>query len=162
MKEISELNNYNSDYNIQNDEIHGNVNTKKYQETGNKIPIALTEFINYVQQILNEYDELLKATGTSPDFNPYTETLIYKTKDGKIVQIPEEIKKIAINDRKKNEACENGICSIKNKKIDLVNEIEDKGTTPPEIVIIKEKNNKIYYLILIIIILAFIYYINKK
>ena len=69
-----------------------------YRETGNKIPISTQELSNYVYKQLALYDEQIKTTKILPNYNPYTQPIIYKTKAGKSIRIPEEIQKNAIND----------------------------------------------------------------
>ncbi|QKF94285.1 hypothetical protein QKU48_gp0827 [Fadolivirus algeromassiliense] len=69
-----------------------------FQETGNKIPISAQELVEYVHNQLAAYDAFIAANKTHPDFNPYTHPIIYQTKDGKTIKIPDEIQKSAIND----------------------------------------------------------------
>lgn len=68
-----------------------------FQETGNKIPITSQELIHHCQKKLAEFDEMISADKTIPPNNPYTDKIIYVTKDGKTIMIPETIQKQAIN-----------------------------------------------------------------
>lgn len=63
-----------------------------YQITGNKIPVTKEELINYIHQQLTAFD-----SGNIKDYNPYTDAIIYITKDGKTIQIPTDIHKEAIS-----------------------------------------------------------------
>ena len=47
-----------------------------YQITGNKIPVTKDELINYIHEQLAFYD-----VGKLKDMNPYTEPIIYITKE---------------------------------------------------------------------------------
>lgn len=69
----------------------------EYQETGNKIPINAHELTDYVKQQLASHDAFVSGNKTLPEFNPYTHPIIYKTKDGKTIMIPDEIQKQAIS-----------------------------------------------------------------
>jgi hypothetical protein len=68
-----------------------------YQETGNKVPIASQELTNYVYKKLATYGEQIKTTKIMPSRNPYTQSIIYKTEDGKTIKIPKDIQKQAIS-----------------------------------------------------------------
>jgi len=68
-----------------------------FQETGNKVPISTEELIKYVQFKLSEFDIIVTNQKSIPPFNPYVDEIIYKTKDGKMIKVPEEIQKQAIN-----------------------------------------------------------------
>jgi len=61
-----------------------------FKETGNKIPISADELINYMHIQFSAYDK------TKSGSNPYTDTVIYTTKDGKTISIPKEIQQQAI------------------------------------------------------------------
>jgi len=68
-----------------------------FQETGTKIPISSQELINYVHTELESYDKKVVLT-KGPSFpNPYTDSIIYKTPEGKTIKVPGEIQKEAIN-----------------------------------------------------------------
>ena len=68
-----------------------------FQETGNKIPVTAQELIDYVQQLLEKHDTDISTNKVLPNFNPYTNPIIYNTNDGKTIKIPEEIQKQAID-----------------------------------------------------------------
>lgn len=63
-----------------------------YQITGNKIPISKEELINYTHKQLSLYD-----AGKMQDANPYSQPIVYITKEGKMIQVPQEIQKEAIS-----------------------------------------------------------------
>src|SRR5689334_21468905 len=62
-----------------------------YKQTGNKVPVTREELINYTHKQIHAYD-----VGKLKDMNPYTEPIIYVTKDGKMIQVPQEIQKEAV------------------------------------------------------------------
>ena len=68
-----------------------------FQETGNKVPISADELSNYVTSQLQEFDLTISKKKTIPEFNPYIHPIIYKTKDGKTIKIPEGIQKQAVD-----------------------------------------------------------------
>lgn len=69
----------------------------KYKQTGNQINIPVDEMVNFVQEKLYEYDELLKATQTVPQSSPYNDPIYYTTQEGKMVQIPDYIQQQAVS-----------------------------------------------------------------
>ncbi|ARF11545.1 hypothetical protein Klosneuvirus_1_402 [Klosneuvirus KNV1] len=62
-----------------------------YKQTGNKIPVTKDELINYIHEQLTFYD-----VGKLKDMNPYTQPIIYITKEGKMIQVPQEIQQEAV------------------------------------------------------------------
>ena len=78
-----------------------------YQETGNKIPVTVQELIGYVQKKLSEYDQLnlLKVSSygnidsllLNQKPTPYKDYIIYMTREGKLIKIPEQIQNMAID-----------------------------------------------------------------
>lgn len=69
-----------------------------YQETGNQVPISQQELIIYVHQRLEDYDRKVSVLKTPTSPNPYTDPLIYTTKEGKTIKVPEEIQKEAVHE----------------------------------------------------------------
>ena len=69
----------------------------EYKETGNKVPLPMDELINFAQEKLQDFDRLVEATQSRPKRSPYNSPIIYTTKEGKLVQIPEYIQQQAIN-----------------------------------------------------------------
>ena len=69
-----------------------------YQETGNQIPISQQELIIFVHSKLEDYDRKVSVLKMPTSPNPYTDPLIYTTKEGKTIKIPEEIQKQAVHD----------------------------------------------------------------
>ena len=65
--------------------------------TGNKIPVTSQELIMYCQHKLAEFDESVSSNKTIPLINPYTDKIVYVTKEGKTIMIPQEIQKQAVN-----------------------------------------------------------------
>jgi hypothetical protein len=72
------------------------MNQVGYEETGNVVPVKRSELIEYVHRKLDEYIELMNATQTKPSFDPFNESIIYTTKEGKMVKIQDEVQKQAI------------------------------------------------------------------
>ena len=77
-----------------------------YQDTGNKIPVPVQELTAYVQKKLAEYDQLnllqISPHGSIDSLlndkpNPYNDTIIYMTKDGRLIKVPKDIQNIAID-----------------------------------------------------------------
>jgi hypothetical protein len=68
-----------------------------YKETGNKIPISVPELIDFAHQKLAEYDSAVSTNKSISFQNPYSEPIIYPTKDGKTIMVPNEIQKQAID-----------------------------------------------------------------
>ena len=69
----------------------------EYKETGNKVPLPMDELINFAQEKLQDFDRLVEATQSRPERSPYNSPIIYTTKEGKLVQIPEYIQQQAVN-----------------------------------------------------------------
>jgi hypothetical protein len=69
----------------------------KFQQTGNQIQIPIDEMLGFVQDKLNQYDELIKATETVPESTPYKDPIYYSTQEGKMVQIPPYVQKQAVD-----------------------------------------------------------------
>ncbi len=67
-----------------------------YIPTGNDIPINLYELEEYIEQKLDEYDK-----NENLPTNPYKDPLVYKTSDGRTVEIPKNIKNDFIKKRKR-------------------------------------------------------------
>ena len=74
-----------------------NKNPNNYEQTGNKIPITVDELVNNVKDKLVRFDQLKKATDALPSYNPYVDSIICNTSDGKTIQVPKEIQIRAIN-----------------------------------------------------------------
>lgn len=68
-----------------------------FRQTGNKIAVTGQELIAYVKQQLANYDGSISKNKSLPKSNPYTHPIIYKTQNGKMIQVPEEIQKQAIS-----------------------------------------------------------------
>jgi len=65
------------------------MNTQVFQETGKELSIDLNELVSYVQKKLYEYDQ---NKNPSPNlYNPYKHPIIYVTKDGKFIKVPDDI-----------------------------------------------------------------------
>ena len=70
---------------------------KNYKMTGNNIPINEQEILSFVKAQLEEYNKLIKDS-IKPDFDPINNPIIYKTSDGKIIQVPKETQNKAISE----------------------------------------------------------------
>ena len=62
----------------------------EYQRTGKEIPLNVSVLINFVHNKLDEYAFLKESTQSEPNFNPYTNPVIFTTDEGKLVQVPAE------------------------------------------------------------------------
>ena len=69
-----------------------------FEETGNKVPVTVDELMKFSEQKLAEFDQQVSKSKSIPSPNPYTDPIIYKTKDGKTIMVPTEIQKQAVND----------------------------------------------------------------
>ena len=67
-----------------------------YRTTGNASAVSRQELVQFVHQKLNEYIEIMNATQSKPEYNPFVKPIIYVTKDGKETMIPEEIQRDAV------------------------------------------------------------------
>lgn len=70
-----------------------------YIKTGNNIEVPFDELKKYVINLLHEYK---KNNHTADQINPYSDPIIYKTSDGKFLQIPQNIQKQAIDEYNKS------------------------------------------------------------
>jgi len=68
-----------------------------FENTGNQIPLKVDELVNFVHERLNQYDNLVETTQGQPTYSPYREPIIYTSPEGKMVQIPKEVQKKAID-----------------------------------------------------------------
>lgn len=151
--------------------------------TGKNIPINTTVLMEYVINNLKMYHEYVNSTGDEPDFNPYNSPIVYRTDDGKSVEIPEEVKKEAIKvwNNKNNSINEHTNNEINNQN----NEFEELEETPTQqninkpikqyteskyikkpkekiIYVEKKSNNIILYLIILVVLIAIGYYFYKN
>lgn len=46
----------------------------------NKIPVSETDLIKFVHKKLSEFDKTINTTGKVPEYNPYTEPIIFISK----------------------------------------------------------------------------------
>ena len=60
---------------------------ENYMMTGNNVPINKSELVAHVKLQLEEYTK----APVKPNFNPFENPIIYKTSDGKMIQIPQDI-----------------------------------------------------------------------
>lgn len=67
-----------------------------YKQTGKSIPIKIPELTSFVHNKLDEYMYLTSSLQMQPKFNPFKQPIIYSTSEGKLVQVPDNIKKDAI------------------------------------------------------------------
>ncbi len=75
---------------------------QQYQQTGKSIPIQVPELISFVHNKLDQYVALTNATQMKPDFDPFSDPLIFTTQEGKLIQIPKDIQKQAVASWKQN------------------------------------------------------------
>jgi hypothetical protein len=122
-----------------------------FQETGNKIPVTEAELIDHM---IVKYDAYAKSQNTqNPLANPDKDSVIYNTKNGKTIKIPDEIKMKA-----KTIWLKDVINKVKNNEINA----EDMGVTvPPKVVKIYDNSQKftnIIILIVAVIVAAYLLY----
>ena len=122
-----------------------------YQETGNKIPVDEEELIN---AMILKYDAYARSQNTdAPLPNPDKEPIIYTTKDGRTIKIPDEIKIKA-----KTIWLKDLIHKVQNKQVKM----EDVGIKPQtQVIRIYDDNQKLtnlVILILAVIIAAYLLY----
>lgn len=72
-----------------------------FENTGNQIPLKVDELINFVHQRLEQYDNLIETTQGQPTYSPYKDKIIYTSPEGRMVQIPQDVQKKAIDSWKK-------------------------------------------------------------
>lgn len=96
-----------------------------FKETGNKIPISADELINYLHIQFSAYDNSNKTKSGS---NPYTDIVIYTTKDGKTIIIPKEIQQQAI-EKFTNTSSTNNTNNVE-KPLEYEAVLEDSDTNP--------------------------------
>lgn len=68
----------------------------RYKQTGKQINIPLDEMINYTIEKLEQYDREMNMNHSVPRDSPYDSPIIYKTKQGKHVEIPKHVQEQAI------------------------------------------------------------------
>jgi len=68
---------------------------RSFEPTGKQHPVRIDELILHIYQQLYTYDVAIRKN-QKPYNNPYTDSIIYKTNTGKIIQIPTNIQKTAI------------------------------------------------------------------
>lgn len=110
------------------------MSNKYFQQTGKNVPIGLDELISHMFNVLKQYD-----SGENRDHNPYTESIVYTTKSGKMIQIPKNVQQIAIN-------------QWTNKK--SKNVVHDVPKT--------KKSNKTIYYVLTVIALIIMFYVGTR
>nr|QBK88806.1 MAG: hypothetical protein LCMiAC01_04880 [Mimivirus LCMiAC01] len=71
------------------------MNNKYFQQTGKNIDIGADKLIAHMYAQLRLYDNDINYNKVL-EYNPYKDPVIYRTKDNKIVEVPQNIKKIAI------------------------------------------------------------------
>lgn len=67
---------------------------RKFEKTGTDIPVMEEELIAYIQQKCYNYHDIPEGPDT---LNPFKDPIIYKTGDGKLIQIPKHIQEKAIS-----------------------------------------------------------------
>lgn len=67
-----------------------------FKQTGKQIEVTVPELTEYVIKQLDLYDKY----GDKNDGCPYTDPIIYTTKDGKTIMVPKDIQKSIVDTRK--------------------------------------------------------------
>lgn len=119
------------------------MNSEVYQETGNKIPVTEDELLKVMNQKYKDYynDNSLP--------NPDNTDVIYTTKDGKTIKIPDEIKMKAKTSW--------ATALMKEKKEEIKKNKSDDVTKTSTI-----WGNMLILVIVIIIALYLLYVLNQK
>jgi len=68
----------------------------RFEKTGNSIPIETNKLVNYCIEQFENFDAKPESK-----FNPYNNNIIYKTDDNRYIEIPNEIKELAMQRRGK-------------------------------------------------------------
>lgn len=62
----------------------------KFMETGNSVPITIPELETYILNVLQKYDSMSDDEKNQID-SPYENMIVYTTKDGRDVKVPEKV-----------------------------------------------------------------------
>lgn len=108
---------------------------ENFRHTGNSIPVTVDELVNYAISQFNQY----KDTKDS-NYSPVQQPIIYKTSNGKYIEIPNDIKKVAL--KKWNEQNKDDV-------------IQKSKTT-------KTKYNQYYKYITVVTIISFLFFVFFK
>jgi hypothetical protein len=69
-----------------------------FKKTGNMINLSYDELAGYVQTKLKDYDRVEAMTDVPPAESPYKNPIVYVTKEGKYVQVPEFVQRKVIKE----------------------------------------------------------------
>lgn len=96
---MNTLNNYSYGDNLDNNDnnLYGNTigSPIEYQETGNAIPMDKMMIILYMYILLADYDKSIENK-ENPAINPYVDRVVMDVGEGKLISIPVDIQKYAI------------------------------------------------------------------
>jgi hypothetical protein len=98
-----------------------NDKTSGYTPTGTDIPVTIAELENYIEKLLIEYNNLSNNEKKNTS-NPYLDKILYKTTDGRFVEIPKNIQNKIANEY-------NNIKLKKNIEDEHFNESEDSNNS---------------------------------
>ena len=140
----------------------------EYQPTGNNINLRMDELVDFVLEKLEQYEYIVKATQTVPSFSPYKDPIIYTTKEGKTVQIPEYVHQEAIkiwNQKKNKSINEDSVQDIQELPIyesgdNYKNQLNYKRKK--EIGIEENDSNFRYFILILLFVGILVYFYNKK
>lgn len=138
---------------------------QSYQFTGKTVPIQTSVLLEYVLNKFKKYDEYVESTGEEPEYNPYSSPILYRLDNGKVIEVPKEIIKEAVNIktnlnvelkdtefRKLNETPEKELVKIP-PKVSSNEQMTEKPTS---------SNNTMIYIIVIVVLIAIAFYFYKK
>lgn len=128
--------------------------SQQYRKTGNTHHIPLPDMIEHVVMKINQFNEIKEATGGVPPQNPFSDPIVFTTKDGRTVQIPEQVQQQAVQEYHKMIIGDH----------DEVDEIEEEYIEEPKLVVVEQDNTYMWMAIIILslILLYFIYLQSKK
>jgi predicted nucleic acid-binding Zn ribbon protein len=127
-----------------------------YEYSGNNVPLNVEKTIEYVFEILKEYEMAINK-GEKVEINPYINKIYIPMENEKVIEVPQEIQYEAIRkwNLEKNK--------IKNVKSPVSEKSEKKNKNKHKKKKNKNKSNYLWLLILlVIIVIAFLIYRYKK
>lgn len=148
------------------------MSSTQYKPTGNNIPLTYQEIRVCIFDKLKAYDLIVgkDAQHSGTDYNPYTDTIIYTTPDGRSVQIPKDVQVAAVEEYltmngPSNFGGVNSVNSVDNEETKQfeppINLQNDDSDTPTKVVATKKSHTTTFVVIALVIILV-IFLIKTK
>lgn len=138
------------------------LNYPEYKKTGMSYQVTVIELVDFCHNKFLEYINLTQTIGDQPSKSPFSDPIIYTTKDGKLVQVPKEIQEHALNlfMKKTRESQEN---RENHDNQEIIQENHDNRDNHEIKLEIKQENNyEMFYLVLFSIIIFYLLVNNKK